>query len=172
MIREAALSDAGQFISLLHEIQRSGWIIQNVQDPLENEEKMKDYIMSYQRDKGSGIYLYIDNGTAVGYLIITISKNKMKRHCGLLEGGVQKNFRRKGIGDALLKEICHTAEDNNIKKLEVNVMSHNANALKVLYKNGFCKEGEKINSLQVNNRFINEIILGKWISPEKYSSSQ
>jgi RimJ/RimL family protein N-acetyltransferase len=71
------------------------------------------------------------------------------------------SYTGQGIGKALFAKGESWAVRHGVTRLELTVMTHNTNAVKLYEKVGFEKEGVKKNSLKVNGEYVDEYYMGK-----------
>lgn len=108
------------------------------------------------RETGSVVFLVYIEEKCVGFLVANRSNLKRIRHRAYIVIGVLNDYQGKGIGTALFDKLIEWAEGNNIKRLELTVMTHNHAAIKLYKKYGFEIEGIKKCSMFVNNTYVDE----------------
>lgn len=167
IIRKAVSADAGVLLNLIIEVERSGWMLHA---PEERSSSIKKLVE--QMEHLTEIYIYIMDDTPVGYLLMTRNINRRNRHTISVELGVEKQFRRNGIGSKLLQKCLLVAESKKICRIEAGIIAHNQKALNLFHKFDFFKEGERIDSFLINNRFVNEVLLAKIIKKDNAAESQ
>lgn len=64
-------------------------------------------------------------------------------HSGQLGMGVQKRFRRMGIGTKLIEQALRKAKAKGLERVELKVFASNTAAIKLYEKLGFVVEGVK-----------------------------
>jgi RimJ/RimL family protein N-acetyltransferase len=104
----------------------------------------------------------IANGRIVGFS--RCEGNHLKRFSHKVEFGVciLKEFWGYGIGKHLLKESIKWADSQNIKKITLNVLETNKNAVKLYEKLGFEIEGILRNDkILSDGKFYNTIMMGR-----------
>lgn len=88
-------------------------------------------------------------------------KGERLQHCMNIGLGVAREFWGKGIGNALFEAIEHWAKEQQIKRLELEVMVHNKAAIALYKKRGFEIEGTKRNSIKIDDQYIDEYLMAK-----------
>lgn len=101
-------------------------IKQNIDDQLSNLDKF---------DNGKVFIVKDDNGNLLGFILLQVVTNNFTNEtvCFILEIFVEPKFRRQGVGAILIGIAEKFAKDNKLKKVVLNVASHNDIAY-VLYK--------------------------------------
>ncbi|MDQ0247521.1 ribosomal protein S18 acetylase RimI-like enzyme [Bacillus fengqiuensis] len=91
--------------------------------------------------------------------------NKLKRMSHKVEFGVcvLKEYWGYGIGKNLLKKSIHWADSNEIKKITLNVLETNDNAIKLYKQYGFKVEGIlKKDKILSDGNYYNTILMGRF----------
>ncbi|WP_324735231.1 GNAT family N-acetyltransferase [Thermococcus sp. SY098] len=85
----------------------------------------------------------IENKKIAGFAYLHIkgkySPNKYTANLGIV---VSKEYRGHHIGSLLMKRLIKTAKENEIKKIELDVLTQNTPAINLYKKYGFVIEGE------------------------------
>lgn len=119
-----------------------------------------------QKDTASPYNLFLVceiNGRIVGFS--RCEGNELKRLSHKVEFGVcvLNDFWGYGIGTNLLKETIKWADENNIKKITLNVLETNAKAIMLYKKYGFEIEGVlKKDKLLSDGNYYNTVIMGRF----------
>jgi len=78
--------------------------------------------------------------------------------------GVLKEYWRKGVGSSLLTTMLKWAEEKNIKRIELKVVSENDSALRLYRRFGFEIEGTMNKDHFIgNNKYLDSYIMAKTI---------
>lgn len=164
-IRELHISDAAAFLKLKKKVDDSGYMLY---DPGEREstvEKQEKAIKLFNEDESVKFLVAEDGGkrTLAGYIGAFRGKLNRNKHSAYLVLGVDEIYRGKGTASSLFNEIFGWAEGAGISRLELTVIKDNIPAFNLYRKMGFVLEGEKINSLMINEKAINEYYFYKLI---------
>jgi len=108
-----------------------------------------------------------DEGELVGALGADGGEFRRNRHVVSIWIGVLQLFAGQGIGRRLFETVEAWAREWGARRLELTVMQHNQAAQALYKKMGFQIEGERRDSLRVNQRYIDEYVLYKIIKPEQ-----
>ena len=91
----------------------------------------------------------------VGYLKATTIKDQME----IISFVIDKNYRKKGIGKALLNKILLIAANKKISSIFLEVSVENNIAINLYKKANFLKIGERKNYYSLNGRKVNAYIM-------------
>ena len=84
-------------------------------------------------------------------------------HVGWIGIAVDKPYRRKGIGTALLKTIFEISRKTRLKKLTTEVIENNVPAIKMFTKLGFKTEGILKQHIRAKDKYVDLICMSKFI---------
>ncbi len=86
------------------------------------------------------------------------------QHVTTLAMSVHPDWRKRGIGSALLKDFLKWSQDNpHIQKVELHVHATNAAARRLYSRHGFETEGRRAKAIQHDkNRFVDDIMMAYW----------
>ena len=164
IIRTIEASDAKAFIDLQEEIFHESEFMYNAPSELElTVQQLRKDLSSWKKLKNRTILLCILDGTFAGYAIIHGYKHSRVKHVASVHLAVKTEHHRQGIGQTLMEEVEIWSKERAITKLELSVMAHNVSALQLFEKIGFQHEGKRLQSIMLNNTFIDEYALGKII---------
>ena len=162
-IRSLNISDSKEFLNLLDQLDNeTEFMLYEPGERKTTSTEMKEYLKSFNTSIGIVLGAF-ENNNLVGYVSLKRGRANRIKHIGYIVIGVLKKFGGKGIGTELLKSIDRWAENQEIKKLELTVMSHNHKAQHLYLKSGYKKEGIKKMSVLVNGKFYDEYYMGKII---------
>ncbi|MEY2193159.1 GNAT family N-acetyltransferase [Neobacillus sp. BF23-41] len=120
-------------------------------------------IIKEDTESNSNLFLVVEvNDRIVGFS--RCEGNKLKRFSHKVEFGVcvVKEYWGYGIGKNLLKETVQWSDFNGIKKITLNVLETNANAIKLYENLGFEVEGIlKKDKLLSDGNYYNTIMMGR-----------
>ena len=101
----------------------------------------------------------------VGYATVEEPIWELSSHAGELGIAVLPQFRGVGIGSALLDSALEVALQKGFKKVNLSVFSTNKTAMNLYKKFGFKKVGKKKKQFYLHGKYIDEIIMEKFIAP-------
>jgi len=115
------------------------------------------------KNTGSVVFLAYDDYKCIGFLLANRGGLKRIRHSAYIVVGILKDFRGKGIGNALFTRLMEWAKSNDLKRLDLTVMTHNQAGIALYKKHGFEIEGVKRSSMFVNGAYVDEYYMAKII---------
>lgn len=164
IIRTIEASDAKGFIKLQEEIFHETEFMYNAPNELElTVQQLRKELSIWKKTGNSNILICIVDGVFAGYARIHGYKHSRAKHVATVHLAVKEAHQRQGIGKTLLEEVEHWSKERAITKLEVSVMTHNASAVHLFEKIGFQHEGTRLQSIMLNNSFVDEYAMGKII---------
>jgi ribosomal protein S18 acetylase RimI-like enzyme len=101
----------------------------------------------------------------VGYVTVEESMWELSRHAGELGIAVLPQFRGVGVGSALLDSVLRVASEKGFKKVNLSVFHTNRNAINLYKRFGFKKVGRKKKQFYLQGRYIDEIIMERFVEP-------
>lgn len=102
-----------------------------------------------------------DNEKLVGFISFSRGRANRVKHTAYIVMGVLSSHTGQGIGKLMLSSIEKLAIKQNVTRLELTVMTHNANAIRLYEKMGFVKEGVKKNAMLIDGNYFDEYYMGK-----------
>jgi len=121
---------------------------------------MENRLANIDESKVTYIGAFADN-VLVGFISLWRGSANRAKHSAYIVMGVASRYTGRGIGGLLLEAGEKWAKMNCVSRLEMTVMTHNMNAIKLYEKAGFTKEGIKKNSLLVDGCYVDEYYMGK-----------
>lgn len=85
-------------------------------------------------------------------------------HTGIMGITVKKSYWKSGVGNCLMDYLFRWAKSTNIvKKIDLRVRTNNYPAIKLYIKYGFIVAGKISRCAYVNNRYVDEYYMERWI---------
>lgn len=159
IIREVKIEDANEILILARKVM--GEVIFFPKEPEEFNltiEQEEDYIR-----KTSLILVAELDGKIVGCTTLQKGGSVKTKHVALLGITILKEYTGLKIGSLLMKKVIEWAEKNKVEKIELEVFAENIAAIKLYEKFGFAVEGRKVRNIKVKDRYIDLLLLGKFI---------
>lgn len=116
------------------------------------------------KNENSLLLIATDDDKIIGFLGAARGKFNRNRHSADITIGILEEYRHRGIGSAMFERMEQWAETSGIVRLELTVMCHNTQAVRLYEKKGFFIEGIRKKSLYVNQKYIDEYYMGKILS--------
>ncbi len=165
-IRPIEPEDTKEFVKFYEKLAKESDYLPFTPDEVEdNMEKEEEYIKKYNDYKQ--VFIAIDEDDddekIVGYLGISRSHLSRLTHTAKLTVGVLDEHKRNGIATQLLEYAEGWAEENDVTRLEINVLDGNEPAIKLFQKNGYVQEGVRKGSFMIDDETGDEIFMAKML---------
>ncbi len=110
--------------------------------------------------------------TVVGHLRLFSEWYGAKgRHVGEIGLALIEPWRERGIGSAMMDYAFEWAEHAGFQKLTASVIATNRRALNLFAKFGFVQEGCRAQQLNVSGKYVDEILLGRFLNEHQAVSA-
>ena len=92
-------------------------------------------------------------------------ERKRIKHVGTFGVTVVRDFRRLGIGEALIQSIIDWVSNNPIiEKIGIGVFANNIKAISLYKKLGFVEEGRKVKEIEIGpDNYVDSILMYKFV---------
>ncbi|MEK5521474.1 GNAT family N-acetyltransferase [Heyndrickxia sp. FSL W8-0423] len=160
-IRVIQQTDALAFAQLCKEIDESGFMLYEPGERVIDLEKEEKRIENFLNDDRSIILVAEDDEKLIGYIVAIGGSVKRTRHSAYLVLGVKENYRGRGVASRLFESLFAWAKEKRFTRLELSVIKDNVKAVNLYRKMGFIIEGEKVHSLIIDGKPVNEYYLYK-----------
>jgi len=162
IIREIAVEDAEKLINLIKEIEaKSNFMLMEAGERKTTPEQQRKQLERIEQQSNSTIFVAEEKDKLVGYLFAMGGTVKKTKHSAYIVIGILEEFRGKGIGTSLFKNVEQWGLKNNISRLELTVVTQNKPGVALYKKSGFEIEGIKRNSLTINGKLFDEYYMSK-----------
>ncbi len=112
----------------------------------------------------AGSIVAIADGRPVGMIHVEVSRHGFGE-LGML---VDRGFRGRGVGSALLTAAADWARGQRLHKLSLEVFAHNTAAIALYRKSGFTEEGRRIGHYRrANGELWDSIVMGLALEQER-----
>ena len=105
-----------------------------------------------------------------GYIEAVGAPFRRRRHVATIVAGVDARYRGAGIGSRLFDALTAWSNQAGVRRLELTVMSHNAQAIRLYERYGFVREGELRCSMYVDGEWVDEFLMAK-VSPDGFAAT-
>jgi RimJ/RimL family protein N-acetyltransferase len=158
-IRPADPNDAAQLVALGSEVGREegGWLITTNGWRTIAEERR--YLRALRRYEHAAVFVAEDQGRIIGRLSLARDGHPASYHVADLGLMVAAEYRRQGVGRALLEQAVEWARGTGIRKLELHVFPHNEPAIKLYESFGFVREGYRRNHYRRDGDYVDAILM-------------
>jgi RimJ/RimL family protein N-acetyltransferase len=110
---------------------------------------------------GDPMVVAIGADALVGWCDIGRNSAPSRKHRGLLGMGVIADWRRQGVGAALLTAALDLASRRDFIRIELDVHADNAAAIALYEKFGFVREGVQCDGALIDGRFVDVVLMGR-----------
>jgi ribosomal protein S18 acetylase RimI-like enzyme len=164
VVREAKDEDFPSIWKIFRKVVGEGEYTPTIRS--DNTPDRHEYSLHEEDDKKKFItVLCVIEGQVVGYATVEESMWDLSRHAGELGIAVLPQFRRIGVGSALLDSVLGVASEKGFKKVNLSVFHTNRNAIKLYKRFGFRKVGRKSKQFYLKGNYVDEILMEKFIGP-------
>ncbi|WP_223703140.1 GNAT family N-acetyltransferase [Sutcliffiella deserti] len=161
IIRPIAVSDAESFVELSKKIDESGFMLYEPGERETTVEQQRKTIERILSDKRSIFFVSEVENKLVGFIAALGGNVKRNQHSAYLVLGILDEYQGQGIATKLFNQVFEWAKEVEISRLELTVIKDNIKAFHLYRKMGFILEGEKVHSLMINEKPVNEYYLYK-----------
>lgn len=127
-----------------------------------SKERLQKNIESVIND-GNKCFVALDNDKIIGYIIAVRESFIRTKHVAVVVTGIVEEYCSKGIGYLLFQNIIEWAKINNVKRLELTVITENKRAINLYKKCGFEIEGTRKASTLKSGKYYDEFYMAKII---------
>ncbi|MFD1361221.1 GNAT family N-acetyltransferase [Lentibacillus salinarum] len=163
IIRPIDVSDAEAFLELNKRIDESGFMLHEPGERKTTVEQQKQAIERASSEERSAFFVAESDYQLAGFIAAFGGKMKRNQHSAYLALGVHDAFHGQGMATKLITKVYEWAEAISISRLELTVIKDNVKALKLYQKMGFQIEGEKVHSLMIDGKPVNEYYMYKLV---------
>jgi RimJ/RimL family protein N-acetyltransferase len=111
------------------------------------------------------------DGRVIGHLHVAREDSPVTRHVASLGMAVAPDWRRSGVGTALMAEAIRWGRSVGVEKLALSVYPDNEAARRLYAKFGFQEEGRLTGHSKKSIGYRDEIVMGLWLIPSPSQGS-
>ena len=159
MIRRAEPGDAAPLVALGTAIGREpeGWLITS--EGWRGVTDERRYLRALKRFPDAAVFVAEAGGRIVARLSVARDQHPASYHVADLGLMVASDYRRQGVGRALLEEAAAWARESGIRKLELHVFPHNEAAISLYEQFGFEREGYRRGHYRRAGEYVDAILM-------------
>lgn len=160
ILRQPRASDAAHLIAYSKRVFAStDQLLTTTEEYTMTVEAETNWINSINYSPNSLLLIAVFEQSIVGFLFFIGNTKRKTRHTGEFGMSVHQDYRRLGLGQALVKALLNWAGKNAlIEKLTLQVFLTNTPAIQLYEKMGFVEEGRLINAAKQENGDYTDII--------------
>jgi RimJ/RimL family protein N-acetyltransferase len=161
VIRSAEADDAERLLAYIRSVAaETTFFVLEADEFNFSDEQERRWIQDHLDNPGRLVLAAESKRTIVGSLSFENGPHKRIRHRGTLGISVEKSWRGKGVGTALLQTVIGWAETSPlIEKVGLAVNADNENAVRLYCKFGFVEEGRRPRELKLGTGYYADDIL-------------
>ena len=130
------------------------------------EDQERDWIRQYASDPGM-LFIVAENARQViGVLFLEAGSRQKMSHVASLHMSVNKDWRHRGVGTALLQSAIEWAHSHPvIEKLGLAVFSSNTRAIGLYRKLGFVEEGRRLREIKfASGEYVDDVLMYRFVN--------
>jgi len=164
-IRKAQVSDAQSVLNLMYQLDNeTSFMLFEPNERQTTLAQQQSILASFEDSLSQVMLVAVVEEKVVGFIVGAGNSTKRNKHALYCVMGIVQSATGKGLGRQLLGALQIWAQQHQITRMELTVMSHNDRAIS-LYKNcGFTIEGTKKQSLLVDGKYVDEHYMAKLLS--------
>ncbi len=161
LLRTGGPHDASAIVKLSREVIRENdTLITTIEEFTTTEEQQREFIYFYNQDPSNNIIVAESQGNIIGLLTFQRGFFQRYAHHGSVGMIVDRNWRGKGVGKALLTTLVQWANYNPLlDKLCLEVLASNKNAISLYKSIGFIEEGRQKHQVKYSNGRYDDIVI-------------
>ena len=162
VVRPAQPKDAASFLEMWRAVIAEGKHVRTERA----SQSVRFYRRRYFRRSWSGdqaSMVAVQGDRVIGHLNVSREDSPVTRHVASIGMAVASDWRRKGVGSALMSEAIRWGHQFGVEKLALSVYPDNEAALALYRKFGFQEEGRLTGHSKKSMGYRDEIVMGLWL---------
>jgi putative acetyltransferase len=164
-IRRAEPSDAQQLVALASAVGSEPGDFLLTTDMWRKVGEERRYLRGARRHPDAAVYVADDDGRVVARLSVARDIHPASPHVADLGLMVASDYRRRGIGRALLEQAVTWARGAGVSKLELHVFPWNVPAIRLYESFGFEREGLRRGHYVRDGGLVDAILMAYRVMP-------
>ena len=161
-VRAATRRDARAVLAHIAEVAAEGRYIRSEDVTRERARRITKSLRSSWTETGVNLVAFAE-GRLIGTLSAARESSRQTRHVASLGMSVDKEWRGRGVGSALMAELFRWATWAGVEKLALTVYPHNQRAANLYKKFGFVEEGRLSGHSKKAYGYEDEVVMGRWL---------
>ena len=160
MIREVQLADAKTYLDLMEALdQESTYMLFEPGERKQTQPEFENLLNEFITSQNKVLFVAEEEGVLVGFVEVNGEDLRRIRHRADLIIGIREAYQGSGLGKALIAQAIEWSKSNDIKRLELTVITTNKKALWLFSRMGFSVEGTRRKSRFVENQWCDEFYM-------------
>lgn len=160
-IQKITSSEANGFASLTAKLaSQTKFMMREPSEANLTEAAAKLMIVNVEKEDNF-LYVAKKGKQVVGFMSATKGTFIRTKHLAYIVVGILAEYSGQGIGQRFMDELNQWATGQKLRRLELTVMTHNYNAIRLYEKNGFVKEGVKKDAMFIDGQFVDEFYMAR-----------
>ena len=160
-IREACTEDAEELLKLFQCLDaETEFMLFESNERTTTIGEQRNILSSFSNDT-SKTMIVAQEKNIVGFCVLINGQRYRTKHMASLVMGVKKTEWGKNIASGLMEFALSKANDNGTKRIELTVLKSNESAINLYRKYGFSIEGERVSSISLKGKMVNEYYMAK-----------
>ena len=162
-IRALEQSDIKSFLEFYQKLANENDYIKITPEEMSSKFEKEEHKI-VQKHNYKQIFIAIDDNEIVGYIALKRLHFARLRHIAKFDLGVLEDYQEdENVGAMLVKYAQEWAKENKIKRLEIFVIDEDENLNDLLKDLDFEKEGKRKQTIMIENKYFDEVIMIKEI---------
>jgi RimJ/RimL family protein N-acetyltransferase len=160
-VRRAEPGDAAELVELALAVgsEPEGWLVTNGTWRSVSDERR--YVRAIRRSKSAAVLVAETPERIVGRLSLSRDPHPASRHVADLGLMVASDYRRRGVGRALMLGAEDWAREAGVHKLELHVLPYNDAAIALYESLGYLREGVRRNHYRRGAELVDAVLMAK-----------
>ncbi|HSJ93748.1 MAG TPA: GNAT family N-acetyltransferase [Gaiellaceae bacterium] len=160
-VRKAEPGDAAELVELALAVgsEPEGWLVTNGTWRSVSDERR--YVRAIRRSKAAAVLVAEAPEGIVGRLSLSRDPHPASRHVADLGLMVAADWRRRGVGRALMLGAEEWARSAGVRKLELHVLPNNEAAISLYESLGYEREGVRRNHYRRGADLVDAVLMAK-----------
>ncbi|HAA57442.1 MAG TPA: hypothetical protein DCE42_21940 [Myxococcales bacterium] len=166
---EARVEDAESLIAFMKEsLSEPGLFVPLDADEYNADiEKEREKIRSFTQEENSLFLFAKAKGQNIGMIDFRGLQRRALRHVTMLGICVHRDWRGRGVGNALLEHGIRWARENPVvKRIELYTYLRNERAQHLYEKFGFVREGVRRRMVLFEGEYLDDVTMGLWVGED------
>ena len=166
VVRAACLDDAATVLAHGRAvIEEDEFNVTSSEEYSFTEDQERDWVEQYASDPAKLFIIAESARQMIGMLFLETKSRKKISHVATLHMSVNKDWRDRGVGTALLQSAIEWAHSHPvIEKLGLAVFSSNTRAIGLYRKMGFVEEGRRLREVKfASGQYVDDILMHRFV---------